>query len=194
MHAQHTTYSMTRLVGVLLFAGITQFMIFLRVSESIYPRYSVAGNYISDLGVGPAAGFFNTSIIVLGVLVMSAALLVYRVFHDLLFTTLVFMSGLGAAGVGAFPIGSPYNLHTIMSFMVFFFAGLSAIAAYRVTRQPLRTASIILGVTTLAALILFASGTYLGLGHGGMERMIAYPPLVWGLVFSGYLMTLKPEK
>jgi hypothetical protein len=24
--------------------------------------------------------------------------------------------------------------------------------------------------------------------------MIVYPPLIWALVFSGYLMVLKPEK
>ncbi|MEM4316246.1 MAG: DUF998 domain-containing protein [Nitrososphaerota archaeon] len=185
---------MARLASILLFVGIAQFMVFLRVSEAVYPGYSVAGNYISDLGVGPAAPIFNTSIIVLGVLVISASLLVYRVFHDLAFTVLVFMTGFGAAGVGVFPEGSPYNLHMIMSFMVFFSAGLSAIAAYRVTPQPLKTISIFSGILTLTTLILFASGTYLGLGHGGMERMIAYPPLIWGLVLAGYLMMLKPEE
>jgi hypothetical membrane protein len=180
--------------GVLLFLAILQFLIFLRVSESIYPGYSVSGNFVSDLGVGPAAPVFNTSIILLGVLVMVSSYLLYGVFGDILFMATVFLAGFGALGVGVFPEGSPYGLHTIMSFITFLFAGVAAISAYRVARQPLRTISIALGILTLAALILFASGTYLGLGHGGMERMIVYPPLIWALVFSGYLMMLKPEK
>ncbi len=185
---------MVRLAGVLIFIGAAQFLIFLRVAESIYPGYSVSGNYISDLGVGPAALVFNTSIILLGVLVMVSSYLLHGLFGDKLFTATIFLAGFGASGVGVFPEGSPYGLHTIMSLITFLFAGLAATSAYRVARQPLRTISIALGIMTLAALILFASGTYLGLGHGGMERMMAYPPLIWALTFAGYLMMLKPEK
>ncbi|MCX9076244.1 MAG: hypothetical protein OIN88_16610 [Candidatus Methanoperedens sp.] len=42
---------------------------------------------------------------------------------------------------------------------------------------------------TLAALVLYGSDIYLGLGPGGMERMIAYPVLLWGTGFGGYLMS-----
>jgi hypothetical protein len=41
---------------------------------------------------------------------------------------------------------------------------------------------------TLAALALFRSGTYLGLDKGGMERMIAYPALLWEVGFSSHLI------
>jgi hypothetical protein len=41
---------------------------------------------------------------------------------------------------------------------------------------------------TLVALILLISGTYLGLEKGGMERMVAYPVLLWAVGFSGYLI------
>jgi hypothetical protein len=36
--------------------------------------------------------------------------------------------------------------------------------------------------------VLFASGNYFGLGRGGMERLIAYPTLLWSVAFGGYLM------
>jgi hypothetical membrane protein len=185
---------MARIVGGLLFTAITQFMLLLRVAESIYQGYSVSGNYISDLGVGPAAPVFNTSITVLGVAVAVSAYLIRPIFRDRILPTLLFMTGLGAAGVGIFPEGSPYGLHTLMSFIVFFFAGVSALYTARLVSRPLNIFSAAMGVLTVAALLLFGSGTYLGLGHGGMERMIAYPPLIWGLAFSGYLMGLKPEK
>jgi hypothetical protein len=47
---------------------------------------------------------------------------------------------------------------------------------------------------TLATLGLFESGQYLGLGAGGMERMIAYPALMWGAGFGGYLIAYPQER
>jgi hypothetical protein len=48
----------------------------------------------------------------------------------------------------------------------------------------------VLGVIALAALVLlFYLPHYdLGLGPGGMERMIAFPILVWALGFGGFMM------
>jgi hypothetical membrane protein len=67
----------------------------------------------------------------------------------------------------------------VASFVTFFFAGLAAIASYRLLSPPLSHLSVVLGVLVLAALALYGSGTFLGLGPGGMERMIAYPALLW---------------
>jgi len=49
--------------------------------------------------------------------------------------------------------------------------------------------SLISGLTSLTALALFATNNYLGLGHGGMERLIVYPVLAWGLLIAGYLLS-----
>jgi hypothetical protein len=38
---------------------------------------------------------------------------------------------------------------------------------------------------------LFVSGVYFGLGHGGMEKMIVYPVLLWYVGFGGHLMATK---
>ena len=51
--------------------------------------------------------------------------------------------------------------------------------------------SIILGLSTLAALSLFIGGIHLGLGVGGMERMIVYPTLLWAVGFGGHLMATE---
>ncbi|UCE28501.1 MAG: hypothetical protein JSV85_04255, partial [Candidatus Bathyarchaeota archaeon] len=69
------------------------------------------------------------------------------------------------------------------------FAGISAIASYRLEKPPLSYLSTILGIMSLVALVLLGSGIDLGLGMGGMERMIAYPLLLWAMSFSGHLMT-----
>ena len=49
-------------------------------------------------------------------------------------------------------------------------------------------AVIFLGGLTLGSLALFVLGIHLGLGPGGMEKMIVYPVILWGAGFGGYLM------
>jgi hypothetical protein len=93
--------------GLLLFLAIFQFFMFFRVAESIYQGYSVSNNYISDLGVGPAAGVFNTSIVVLGLAVMAAAYLALPAFRSRVLSFLVGLAGFGATGVGVFPENVP---------------------------------------------------------------------------------------
>jgi len=39
-----------------------------------------------------------------------------------------------------------------------------------------------------------ASEFFLGIGPGGMERMIVYPALIWLTLFSGRLMALSEEQ
>lgn len=182
-----TRYSLTS--GLLIIVGVIQFTILMVVCEALYPNYSVAYNYISDLGVGLTAPIFNSSIIFLGIVIIISSWLLHQVFKSRLLSIVLFLTGFGATGVGVFPEGSPYNLHTIMSAITFIFAGVTAIAAYRFTSKPISFISIIMGIASLVALGLFASENYLGLGHGGMERMIVYPVLLWALVFGGYIIT-----
>ena len=184
-----------RLAGALVFVGAAQFMILMIVAEAIYPNYSVSQNYISDLGnyqlapSTPHAIIFNSSIIVMGLLLIIGGLLLWS--DDLrsrLLSIFVVLSGIGAAGVGVFPETSPYHLHTAFSLIVFLFASLASYPAtfYRRGSSP---AWAVLGTIGLVALFLFIAGVYVGLGKGGMERMIAYPNLLWSLGFSASLMT-----
>lgn len=177
--------------GLLILFGITQFMIMMIVSEALYPSYSVANNYISDLGVGVTANIFNTSIIILGLSTILASIFIRYVIKDRVFPTTILLAGIGAAGVGIFPEGSPYELHFIMSAITFIFASISAILSSRESPKCIGIPSIVLGVASLVALTLFALGIYLGLGHGGMERLIVYPVFSWALMYSGYIMSIK---
>lgn len=179
--------------GVCLFVGATEFLTLMMVAEAIAsatipPGYSMSASAISDLGVGVTAGLFNGSIVVLGLLAGAAGYLYYRADRQRLVAIPLLLTGLGALGVGVFPesTGPP---HAIFAFMAFLFGNLMAILAYRVEKPPLRFISPVLGVIGLVALVLFLSGTYLGLGLGGMERMIVYPTLVWTVAFGGSLMT-----
>jgi hypothetical membrane protein len=194
----------SRVAGVFFLVASAQFLVALVVAEALYPGYSVADNYISDLGVGPSAGVFNTSAILFGglALVGVACLPRTRAFRGLI--VLLCLMAVGAVGVGVFTSAYPV-LHGAVSLMAFGFGGLAAIASVQAAKGALSAVSVGLGVMTLAALTLFAAGLvttgaltssdppisayFLGLGPGGMERLIVYPALVWLTVFSGHLMT-----
>jgi hypothetical membrane protein len=177
--------------GLFLFAGTTQFAIGMIIAEAVDPTYSVSTNYISDLGVRAGAPIFNSSIIILGAAILATSWFSFRAFKDRILMIVVLLAGVGAIGVGVFTEKAPDSLHSIVSFITFLFAALSAIVAFRVLRPPLSYASVLLGVGSLAALGLYISNNYLGLGNGGMERMIVYPVLTWGIAFGGYLLGMS---
>jgi len=104
-----------------------------------------------------------------------------------LLSVFLVLMGVGAMGVGLFPENFAI-IHRIASLFVFLFGALSAIVSYRMQKPPFSYLSLLLGALSLMALLLFGSGTYLGLGKGGMERMIAYPALLWCVGFGGYLI------
>ena len=172
--------------GVLLFIGTAWFLMGIVVSEALYPGYHVT-QMISDLGVGSTALVYNSSIIVFGVVLIAAAYLLQKAGTDIWFSALMTLIGIGAIGVGIFPenTGTP---HVISAMIVFIFGGIVAIMSFRVFPAPWAWFSGALGVITLAAIILLGAKYYLGLGAGGMERMIAYPLILWALGSGAFLM------
>jgi len=170
--------------GLILFGG-AQLVFGLLFAETAHPGYSVSANLISDLGVGPAALIFNSSITLLGLTLIISAYFIQRAYEKPIITTLIGLTGLGAMGVGLFPENVPV-MHGIAATVAFIFGGITAIAAYKVQKKPLAYFSVVMGLLSLSALILFALRENAGLGPGGMERMIIYPILVWAISFGGY--------
>lgn len=195
MAATSMTYDSMRVAGALVFIGGTQFLLGMLVSEAVYPGCNISRNWISDLGVGPAAQIFNSSVFLLGLMILASAYFVHRCFGNRTLTSLLVLTGVGAMGVGMFPEDSPL-VHEIVSGIAFIFGGLVPIAACRLVRKRFTCLSAVMGLLSLSALVLlsaeyfFGLGQqfYLGLGPGGMERMIAYPMLLWDVAFGGYLM------
>ncbi len=186
--------------GAAIFVGAVQFGIFMIVAETYYPAYNVSLNYISDLGancsssgscyIPPSSMIFNSSIVLLGLLILVGAYFIQRAFHWMPATGLISIAGIGAVGIGLFPETTGI-WHEIFSIIVFLFAGLSAVITARFQKKPMFYFSIILGFATLITLVLFLGGVELGLGVGGMERMVVYPVLLWGIGFGGHLMAME---
>jgi hypothetical membrane protein len=180
-------YSNAKVAGALLFIAVSQFVLGLVVAEARYPGYSISANYISDLGIGPSAMVFNASVFLMGVLMIIAAYFLQRSFNYDVLTALLVLTGIGAMGVGVFT--EHYGaIHGVVSLIAFLFGGLSAIASYRLLKLPYSVIAWILGLMCLGALILYGGGVYLGLGKGGMERIVAYPLFMWGAGFGGHLI------
>lgn len=183
-------FSSKVLAGILIFLGATWSFIGIIASEAVYPDYHVT-QVISDLGVGSTALIFNSSVVVFGILLISAAYLLKKEGIDLWFCRLMALIGFGQIGIGFFPetTGVP---HLISAGIVFFFGGILAIMSYRVFPKPWAYVSVLLGIITLVAIICLEVKFYAGLGKGGMERMIAYPLLFW--VFGSGAILMAPEK
>ena len=193
----------SKATGTLLLVGGIQFAIFLIIAEAVYPGYSISANYISDLGVWgrTSAFFFNSSIVIFGLTVMASSYFINRHFKKRIIAILVALAGTGSLGVGIFPentflVNNIPVLHSIFALLAFLFGGVGAISFFWVTKTPFRYVSAILGVVSLTAFVLFlmtSSSGGLGIGAGGMERMIVYPELLGLIGFGGYLLSDRTD-
>ena len=180
------------LAGIAFFVGSAQFVVAMMLAEALRPTYSVSNDAISDLGVGSTALLFNASVFLVGVFSILGAYFLHRVHGRKLLTISFLLAGVGALGVGLFPETIPLP-HSISALTAFLFGGVAAILAFPLEKEPLNYISVILGILGLASLVLFVSGTYLGIGFGGMERMIVYPVLLWEVALGGYLLAAPTE-
>ena len=207
------TLSNAAKAGVAIFVGAVQFSVALVLSEIAYSLngplntsgsgnttgyiYSVANSYVSDLGANcrttctsvPSAYLFDSSIALLGLLILVGAYYLNRAYRWRPATLMIALAGVGALGVGLFPETTGI-WHSVFSLVVFLFAGLTALVTARFQKKPMIYFSIFLGLFTHVALLLYIPGEYLGLGAGGMERMVVYPVLVWSLAFGGHMMAM----
>jgi hypothetical membrane protein len=191
--------------GAAVFVGAVQFGVLMIVSEILYSAYgtggySVSANYVSDLGatcpigagggacyIPPSAMLFDASVALLGLTFIACAYFMQRAFRWTPSTVSLALTGIGALGVGIFPeTAEPF--HGIFSLMTFLFAGLSAVLTARFQRKPTSYFSRILGLVTLLALVAVVGGMNLGLGNGGIERIVIYPVLFWAVGFGAYMM------
>jgi hypothetical membrane protein len=182
--------------AALLIFGAVQFIVAMIVVQSRYPGYSLSQNYISDLGGAnsPWALVFDASVILLGVCAIFGVLLVWSAFPagrargvGLGF---LLIAGVGAIGVGAFPETTPVlhgQMHDIVSDVAFLGSGIGlTVVSFAMAEadrwRSSRALTLACGIVTLAAIVLFSANVYLGIGPGGMERVVVAPVLLWAIV------------
>jgi hypothetical membrane protein len=164
--------------------------------------YSLSRNTISDLGntacglygsrlvCSPLHGVMDASFVVLGLtMVLGSAFLVQQVAPAPGTTTglaLMAGAGIGVILVGLFPENRVPAIHGTGAGISFLLgnAGIIVLGWSLTLPVPLRACSFLAGGVALLALGFFVSGHYLGLGEGGLERVVAYPQAVW-LIAAG---------
>jgi hypothetical membrane protein len=188
-------YRKGRIAGLLLFIGGIQCVLGIILAEALYPGYNTSIQTISSLGVGPSAIIFNSSVFLIGLLGLAGTYFIHRTFNFNLFTILLGVTFIGAIGVGVFTeASSTFTIHSVFSVITYVFGGISAVMSFKLQKRPLSILSVILGVFSLVAMVLLASGIYLGLGLGGIERMVAYPLLLWIVGFGSHLIAKERIK
>ncbi|MCQ8191964.1 DUF998 domain-containing protein [Streptomyces sp. RCU064] len=184
---------------------MVQFFVVHAIVESAWARpYSWARNNISDLGnahcamqrepepryiCSPEHGLMNVSFIVLGTLLVVGAVLTGPLWRRAATATvarfLLAGAGLGFVLAGLAPADVHENQHVLGALLIMGTGNIgllwAAAGLANDVARPLRWATGLLGITAITAFGLFLSRHYLGLGMGGMERVAAFPLLVWTL-------------
>lgn len=204
--------------SILLVLASVQFIVANVVTQIGYgASYSLSQNYISDLGAVNCGSFggsgsfpghyacspwhdvFNFSIVVMGLLIILAAILIQTAFPARRSRTiglgLLALAGVGAIGVGLSPEDVNITVHSLSALLAFAGGGLALIvlgfAMLRDTRwDGFRAYTLLSGLVDLVALLLFVTKTYLGLGVGGMERLVVAPVLLWAIIVGIHLVRI----
>jgi hypothetical membrane protein len=203
--------------AILWVVGAVQFVLGMAVTQWAWdyyrtpptPVYSLTNNYISDFGAVHCAVFhqgyvcspwhdvFNVSIVLLGIFLILGVLLIPTAFprrsSSRLGLALLALAGIGAIGVGLSPEDVNLTVHMVSALLAFAGGALALIvlgfAMFRDTRwDGFRVYSMLSGLVSLVALVLFVAKTYGPLGVGGMERLIVAPILLWSIVVGIHLL------
>ena len=183
--------------GTLLSIGALQWFFSVLIGEGLHQGFNVSQNewipysnqihYISELGVGATAPIFNLSTIILGLMIASASYLFYLKDRTLLFSSLLFIAGVGAFGVGVFPTNMQPT-HGIFQLLTLWFGAFSAIVSFKKQEAPVSYISAVLGAVSFVTSIVFFPylglgvndmSTFLGLGKSIMERIVIYSLIMW---------------
>ncbi|HJP88735.1 MAG TPA: DUF998 domain-containing protein [Candidatus Limnocylindrales bacterium] len=180
--------------GLLLLVLGAAFLTVTMMAASIAPRYDFHGGAISDLGViDQTAMLFNGLLVAVGALNIGAGYLLYRWHRRTWIFAIYGLAGLGAAGAGLLPLDSG-TAHSLFALFAFLFFNLEALATATVVRGGIRALSIVAGTVGLLYVVVMVIGDsgnpaiFGAIGHGGAERMIVYPAMLWTLVLGGYLL------
>ncbi len=184
-----------RIPGLLLSIGAAQFLTMMMLLEAIAPGYSMHTASISDLGTIPETELlFGITLFALGIMNLVGGWFLFKSWGSKSLLSVFTLGSIGAVGAALIPLDSPIGLHSLFALLAFLFLNLEAITVGLRMRGSLRAISVIagaIGIIFTIAMIFVDSGVLDpsgSIGHGGVERLIAYPALIWMVLFGGYLI------
>jgi hypothetical membrane protein len=164
------------------------------LAAAMVPGYDFGNGAISDLGVfTETALLFNASLVLAGLLNVAGGYLLYRA-HGRRWLVAVFaLAGLSAVGAGLVPLDAG-DFHSLFALFAFLFFNVEALAVAGLLDGPVRALGVLAGVVGLVFLGVMVVGdagnaaVFGPIGHGGTERLIVYPAMLYLLVLGGYLL------
>ncbi len=197
-------------IGPIAWVSSLQYFIVQALVASAWEEpFSLRENPISDLGntvcgayseryvCSPLHDLMNLSFVLLGFTMILGSVFIARQFHikhgiNSGFSLLA-LAGFGTILVGMYPENTIANLHILGASLPFLLGNVAMVVLADHLNLPnkLRVYTMASGVLGLSALVLFLTGNYIGLGHGGMERVVAYPQTIWMIVLGSYLLAHK---
>jgi hypothetical membrane protein len=179
-------------------------------NEALYPaerHYSTNANSISDLGgtlppnsymVEPNRMIFIATMAVCGAFVLMSTYLLWSVLARRRVVVGLGLFGVGLMGIAVFP-GNVAIWHPIFASICFVGGSATAVMSRKVLAHPVSYFALALGSISLIATVLGQEGfenlwPQAAIGLGGTERWIAYPVLLWLVMFGTSLMTDRTER
>jgi len=165
------------------------------ISEGLKPGYISSIHYVSTLGTGSTASFYNLSTVILGASLLSATLIIRKAMTSRAFIFLFLVTGLATIGVGIFPEDSR-PMHGIVTPIALISGALAALFSYRIHDRPASYFSVALGAVSLITGIAFipylglpveSRAMFMGLYKGTLERIVIYTNLLWVLILGSQL-------
>jgi hypothetical membrane protein len=203
---QNTAYSQTtdeihktasnnrKRAGVFFVVLAAQFMTVIMLTAAMAPDYDFSGAAISDLGViAETALVFNSSLVAVGLCNLCGGFYFYRTHGKRWLFAIFALAGIGAVGAGVFPLDTG-GLHSLFALLAFVFFNVQAIGTATRLSGIMRSISVLAGGVGLVFVVLMAVGdasnaaAFGPIGHGGTERMIVYPVMLWLVAFGSYLL------
>jgi hypothetical membrane protein len=177
-----------------ILAGVS-FIMLVTFLEIIYPGYSVHSNAISDLlAVGRQTSTIGEPVaFLIAVSWILGGYFLYRKSGKNFQLVLNMLPGTGLLLAVLSPENVNVTVHSIGAILAFAAGPVVMILAYRTITTVFRYFSIVLGIFSLAAVVL-EFGAYYSilvqqtLGPGGTERLIVYPIIVWLIGYGNYLI------
>jgi hypothetical membrane protein len=197
-----------RLAGPWLWLSTIQYFVVQVVAALAWREvpYDWRLNAISDLGArscgvfddrmvcSPLHTVMNVSLILLGVAMAAGAVLLWgQLRRDRVAFSMIAVAGIGAIIVGFFPEDSVFWIHIAGADLAFLVGNVALIVFAFTLNAPrwLTWYSVVSGVVSLIAMVLFLTHNRFFFDLGGMERMTAYPQTIWLIVFAAYLLTRR---
>ncbi len=193
-----------RVAGALLAITGIGILMAIITNEALYPaarHYNTFTNTISDLGgtippnsymVQPNRAIFIAMMAVSGALVLVSTYLSWASFSRRRISIGLLVFGASLAGLAVFP-GNVPTWHPWIALACFMAGSITAIMSRKVLHPPVAYFAVALGVIALVATFsgleaFEGMGPQDWMGLGGVERWIAYPVLMWLVMFGTALM------